>query len=227
MHLSRYILALAVGCCIAATICSCTNDAYDTGDGDYSYLRADFGEVATGADTCCIVGAETDEGETLSFNQPYRCRWAAVADTTYRALIYYNKVNDDVEPVSIVAVSVLHAMPLADGYAMHDDPVMFESVWMSPNGKYLNMGIALKSGKADAVDARHVIGLVPHSSADNADGTHTVAVQLYHNRNSVPEYYTVRTYLSFPLADYPDADTLKVLLNTYDGMVEKKIKLGK
>ena len=211
---------LAVG---TVTFAACTNDPYESGDAAYSYLRADFVDAYTGADTCRVVSVLTDDGEQMDFAEPISCSWAHVADSTYRALLYYNKVETGPVPISLVPVLFLRPKPLEADEAMHTDPVVFESGWESANGKYYNLGFVVKTGLAEEVDDRHVIGLVPVSETKNADGTKTIGMQLYHNRNGIPEYYSVRTYASVALSDFRKGDTLRLSIPTYDGVVVRDI----
>ena len=48
---------------------SCTQDGYDKGNGQYSYLRGDFVEAQAGRDQK-IVSLTTDDGENLPLSQP-------------------------------------------------------------------------------------------------------------------------------------------------------------
>ena len=59
---------------------SCTTSTYDDGDGDYSYLRADFVEAHTVAPQQ-IDYAINDEGEKISFSTPFAVKWTEKADT--------------------------------------------------------------------------------------------------------------------------------------------------
>ena len=71
---------------------ACTADNYDTGDGKYSYLRADFVEAHTVA-SGKIDYAITDDGDSVRLNPVVSASWATKRDSIYRALLYYNKVE--------------------------------------------------------------------------------------------------------------------------------------
>ena len=43
----------------------------------------------------------TDDGDSLALSKPVELKWASKADSTYRALLYYNKVEGKAEPVSL------------------------------------------------------------------------------------------------------------------------------
>lgn len=71
---------------------SCTADGYKSGDGGLSYLTVEFGEVKT-AEAKTIVGFSSDDGLDVNFSRPYTAEWADKANGTYRALVYYDKVE--------------------------------------------------------------------------------------------------------------------------------------
>ena len=58
----------------------------------------------------------------------------------------------------------------------------------------------------------------------NADGTKTLHLTFFHDQAGVPEYYSQRIYLSIPLPP-TGVDTIWMDVNTYDGLVEKRLKL--
>ena len=54
---------------------ACTSESYETGDGKYSYLRADFGEIHT-AKPQQVDYAVNDEGRRISFETATTVKWA-------------------------------------------------------------------------------------------------------------------------------------------------------
>lgn len=60
------ISTLIAAACLAA---ACQSDGYETGDGRYSYLRADLVEART-AEAGTITAATTDDGERLTLSTP-------------------------------------------------------------------------------------------------------------------------------------------------------------
>ena len=89
MRNHRHILFCAFFLLTAFIILSCETVDYETGDGDLSYLRADFANIHTSeakkVDYFC-----TDNGDSLLVRPNYDCEWATTADSIYRALLYYN-----------------------------------------------------------------------------------------------------------------------------------------
>ncbi len=199
---------------------SCSVDTYETGDGDLSFLRADFVEVKT-SDSCLVASAVTDDNETIVFSTPYKCQWATKKDSVYRALLYYQKKADGTDPVSISSVPVLRYTMMSDTIKVHTDPVIFESSWISKNGKYLNLGIALKTGQVEGLDNQQVIGLICDSIVARHTGKKDIYLRFYHNQNKVPEYYSSRLFVSMPVDDMMQGQTVHLSIQTYKGLVEK------
>lgn len=216
-----------------AALSACHNDSYETGQGAYSLMQADFVEAHT-SDSGVVNRVETDDGTVLSLSQPHRASWASVADSVYRALLYYEKTNESygeasysvVKVVTLSQVTTLHPKPLKQDETMSTDPVKFESMWISANGKYLNIGLYLKSGKAESDTLRHKVGMIHESETASADGKRTVNLRFFHDQGGVPEYYSTRYYVSVPCKEI-DADSVVVTINTYNGTVERRFALPK
>ncbi len=225
MNFRNAPVALAFASLLLATA-SCTNEGYDTGDGKYSYLTADFALLHTNGSKA-VVAASLDDGTELSIANPFTVDFAAKADTVYRALLYYDKTDgtsaaSSVKARNVAQVPVLSVVPIADVKQMHTDPLGIESVWTAKNGKYINMSLLLKSGSADG-DNRQTIGVVLESSTVGSDGKRHAVLRLYHDQGSVPEYYTVQQYVSVDAAQV-DADIVEIHANTYDGEVVKTVE---
>lgn len=197
---------------------ACTNEAYDSGDGSLSYLCVEFAEVHTSHDTI-IRKATTDGGEELTFSKAIRTAWTAVPDSSYRALLYYDKATNPVGVFSLQRVLVLSpkTTPVSEG-AYPTDPLSVESIWTSESGKYVNLSLILKTGNADGIDAQQWLSLVvdPH-------GTDAADLLLLHKQNGVPEYYSARVYISIPVSALPSGKPINLRIVTYDG--EKTYRL--
>ena len=201
----------------------CEHDFYETGDSGLSYLHTDFVEARTNTATA-FFSAHTDDGVRLTLQPALKTLWATKGDTTYRALLYYNKVEDDVtEPVAISPVAVLRIWLALDLPPVHTDPVGFESAWISRDRKYLNLGLKLKTGQSSGVRAVQSLGIVCNSVRQQPDGGRTFYLQLYHQQNGVPEYYSTRVFASIPLADLKEKDSIVLDINSYKGKVRKRI----
>ena len=212
------------------SLLSCTQDGYDKGDGIYSYLRGDFVEAVVGADKT-LVSLTTDDGETLPLKQPYSAKWITRPDTVYRCMLYYNKVREAngqyvADPISIGEVPCPIITPLAElETEMKTDPVKFESAWMGKTGKYLNLSLVLMTGTQDGEDATQRLVIVQDTILTNPDATRTCFLRLYHDQGGVPEYYSAQVYASILTSQIP-ADSVRISINTYKGVVEKAFHLN-
>lgn len=201
---------------------SCTSDPYDTGDTSLSYMRADFSDVYTDG-TGLACSAMTDDGDSIIFDNKFKCGWECKPDSVYRVLLYHNLLEGmSSSPIAMSQVYVLYPFTVTETTEMYTDPVVFESAWKSGNGRYLNLGLYLKTGQADGIDARHTIGVACEKIVVNDDGTRTVYLTLYHEQNNVPEYYSTRLYASIPMSVFKHGDIIRISVNTYDGLVEKE-----
>ena len=177
------------------TLLGCKNDTYDSGDGKYSYIKADFIEAHT-ASAKEINYAITDDGDSLVLSPHVSADWAAKSDSDYRALLYYyNTVNNNTTTAySISRVPVVAYHPLSDFKSVHIDPVNFESAWLSTNRKYLNIGFYVKTGQQDGSTSSQVISMINDGVVSKSDGTHELCLRMYHDQNGVPEYYSTKGY---------------------------------
>ena len=211
------------------SLLSCTQDGYDKGDGIYSYLRGDFIEAVVGADKT-LVSLTTDDGETLPLSQPYSAKWITRPDTVYRCMLYYNKVREAngqyvAEPISVLEVPCPKVVPLAElETEMKTDPVKFESAWMGKNGRYLNLNLIVKTASQEDEEVFQRLGIVQDTIITNLDATRTCCLRLYHDQGGVPEYYSANSYASILISQIP-ADSVRISINTYSGVVEKTFPL--
>lgn len=212
----------------AASLCvlsACNNDSYDSGQGAYSLLCADF--VMAHANGLGVIDyAITDDGDSLVLSRFVQAGWIVTADSSYRAVMYYNKAGEETgshgrrtvvaEPVSMSAIPVLEPVVLNKDTEMKTDPVDIESVWMSRGGRYMNAGLYLKVGRGGDMSTGHSVGMVHEGYRQNADGTVTACMVLYHDQGDVPEYYSSKVYVSVPLEKI-SADSVCLRVNTYGG----------
>ncbi|MGM9707436.1 MAG: hypothetical protein ACI3YM_07480 [Prevotella sp.] len=209
---------------------SCENEAYDSGTGALSLTQGDFVEVYTNKE-CQITNAETDQGQQLTFTQPFAMRWANRPDTTYRAILYYDLLDKNnataaphtaqAHPVSIAQVATLTTpIPIAKVKEMHTDPVRFESAWMSKEGKYLNLGFYLLT--ADVNDSTRVqqVSIVSEGISTDANGRRTASLRLYHDQGGVPEYYSSKKYISLICTEL-ECDSVSISINSYQGETKR------
>ena len=229
-RLLRFLVIIIAHYSLLITHLSCTQDTYDKGDGQYSYLRGDFAEAVVGADKK-IVSLITDEGESLPLSQPSTAKWITTSDTIYRCMLYYNKVRDSkgqyvAEPISVGEVPCPVIVPLAElDTEMKTDPVSFESAWMSKTGKYINLSFALKTGKTEDDEAIHTLRVVQDTIMVHPDGSKTSYLRLFHDQGGVPDYYSTQVYASIITSEIL-ADSVRIAINTYKGIIEKSFLLS-
>jgi len=199
---------------------SCTADGYKSGDGGLSYLTVEFGEVKT-AEAKTIVGFSSDDGLDVNFSRPYTAEWADKANGTYRALVYYDKVEKgSTFAHSISQVPVVKPLITNRPDTVKTDPLIFESAWKSTNGKYLNVGFYVKTGTADGKINKQLLGVWREKVVEHADGTKDVYLKVMHSQNKAPEFYRTKGYMSIPL-DGMQNDRIFLSVVTYDGEVTK------
>ena len=210
---------------IAAFFTACTNDGYETGDGKYSYLTTELVEVFTNSQAI-LTHAIDDNNKTLQFKTPGSYSWAATADSTYRAILYYQAIGteDAVDIYSISPVMVLRPRSTSEVSQIYTDPLFLQSAWISKNRKYLNIRIGVKSGTADGQDEnlKQSIGILCDEITTTGSGNKCYHFRIYHNQNGVPEYYTNWLYVSVPLSEIGVNDEIELVANTYQG--EQTIK---
>lgn len=207
---------------------ACTTDSYEKGEGPYSLLRADYAEVHVNSAKQADYFV-TDDGIQLAAVPSFSTSWMTKADTTYRSLLYYNKVEPAAQPsaevVSAVQVPVVPVMSALDKAApLPMDPVKFESAWLSKSGRYLNLSLYVMTGQPASEDNKHLFAVVDEAFVTNADDTKTLFVRLLHSQGGMPEYYSEQVRMSIPVAAIA-ADSVVLRLNSYSGMVVKRFSL--
>lgn len=203
---------------------SCESDSYDKGEGELSLATAEFVE-AHANDKRQMDFVVTDNGELLKLSIQPSVKWMTTPDSLYRALLYYNNIGEGIiEPLSITQVPTLSIYPDWMIQNIKTDPVTFESIWQSANGKYLNMAFYLKIGEVGKDAELHTISMIQDTIITNTDGSTTAYMQLYHDQGDMPEHYSSKCYISIP-RDSIKADSIYIDINTYKGKVNKKMAL--
>lgn len=229
----RHTAAVAAGIftlAVASAVTACSSDAYDTGDGTLSYMRADFVEAQTDG-AARFVKAQTDDGVELTLSPALSAAWAVTPDSMYRALLYYNAEEGmagdaTVRPIAVSSVLVARVTERSRPAAAYPtDPVSLETSWMSKNRTYINLGLRLKTGTADGQVASQTLGAVYTGSEQRDDGTECHRILVVHSQNGAPQYYSAQVYVSIPLRELPFAlsagDDIEIDVNTYSGTVSK------
>ena len=204
-------------------VSACEHDFYETGDSELSYLHTDFVEARTN-ELSAFASATTDDGTQLTLKPAVKEQWAKRPDTTYRALLYYNKVENGItSSFAISPVAVLRPRLALDVPIVYTDPVGFESLWISKNHKYLNLTLNLKTGKTEDEKAVQTLAIVCDSIKEMPSGGRSFYLRLYHHQNGVPEYYSRRVFTSIPLTGFKQQDSIYLNINTYKGKISKRL----
>ncbi len=205
-------------------LASCTTDAYEKGDGTYSGLQAELADVSITA-SGSATGFVTDSDIRYTFDTPVQVTWAKDVDSTYRAAVYFEDLgNGTAQCLSLGRVPTLRPVEHWKMPETADDPVDYESVWSSKNGRYVNLSLLLKSGGDDS-DKFHTIALSQDTVISHANGLHTAHYRLFHAQNDLPQYYTDRYYVSILPPDTTQLDTIVLQMNTTAGLVRKVIPM--
>ncbi len=208
----------------AAVMYSCTADNYESGDGDYSYMTSAFSMLKiNGAGKA--VSFVTDDDTEYTLAQP-RTIPGATIDTTYRVLAYYDETSTRRTVLrGVKSVCVVRPQIGAVLSGIKTDPVVFNSVWTSANGTYLNLGISLMEGvSGNGTSTSQKLGMTIAADPQTPGDAHaSYTLTLLHDQSGVPEYYKSAAYVSVPLDGFSQGDTLNVVVNTYDGVLRKTV----
>ena len=200
-------------------LAACTTESYESGDSKLSQMRADF-VVAYTNSKAQVVSAMTDNGDSLLFDAPATQKWIATPDSTYRLLLYYEPAeNGKTHPMYFNQMLTLNLRKTSATTQQKTDPLTLESVWMSKNRRFLNMGLVLKTG-AHEQKALQTLGVWCDSIEERDDKTRCIRLTIYHDQGNVPEYYSAKYYASIPLGSFnlSQGDEIALSVNTYEGM---------
>jgi len=195
-------------------------DSYEKGEGQYSLMQAEFCQLTINSQKEATAFT-TDDGLTYQLSPLIKAQWIETPDTTYRSIIYFNKLSEtQAKPMAIGPVVTLHPVEHWRFKKLPQDPIGFESAWLSKSGLYLNVGLLVKTGRIDDEELPHNIGLAQDTVLVSDNNKRTAYYRLLHSQNNIPEYYTNRRYISIALPQ-PRPDTVCISMETYDGTLKK------
>lgn len=204
---------------------SCENDSYDTGDGYLSDITTAFGETCYDTDGYAFKFV-TDEDVTLTFTSVYGKPNTKLAGKESRSLLYYHITDDKskVTPYAIIGVLATNVIDKEKVNKIDDDPLKVESVWMSPNKKYLNLSLKIKSSTPEDNDMRHKLGMIYEGDESNVSTLH-----LAHDNGGIPGNYTVSVYLSVRVSSItdrnPQCTDIRIKAMTDEGLKTFELKM--
>ena len=144
----------------------------------------------------------TDDGTVWNLREGNRPD-SLTADSIYRVVSRFAPLpsngNSGQEATAYSFQSVIAPIPRPESLfeSIHTDPVSIQSIWLSKN--YLNMILLIKIKEKGSK-----LAFVDQGISTNEDGTQTLTLMLYHNRNNDVEGYDQNYYLSVPLWHYQD-----------------------
>ncbi len=206
-------------------LCSCEQETYDTGNSSYSRMTAEFADAHV-RDDKLVDYVLTDDGDSLIMERPFGIGWIEKADTTYRMLLYYGREDNKIEAMAAAPVLVTPPME-RDRFkkGIISDPVIMRSLWMSKNGKYINLHLQVMTGRSgEEKENVQVFGCVRDTLLTAEDGSQVQGLCLHHEQNGQPEYYSREVFLSISMKSI-QTDRVVIRLNTYDGWREKTFSI--
>lgn len=239
-RLLHNFLTAATTIVVMAVAVSCTSESYTPGDGAYSLLRCDFAEARTNSDGA-LASFVTDEGRSWTVDGAAKVAWMTTPDSLYRAMVYYDVPAEGVpegtvaQPTKLRSVVQVYTLTPRRSYREEEiktDPLSLDAIWLSENGKYVNLTLTFKTGTTDGESSLQSIGALLRETTVNADGTATADVVLLHDQADVPQYYSARVYASIPTAaltvnggSSATIDSVSIEINTYKGLIKRTVKL--
>lgn len=197
---------------LVLTLCAFGLSACSGEDDVALSYRQDLSEILTDADGI-VRYLVRDDGDTLAITNG-ALRAPMTADTAYRVRALYVLDDGGAEVYTLTQVFSPNPVQMSEG-AMRRDPLQLEALWRG--GAYVNFLVTYKSG-----GVTHAAAFVDRGIAACSDGSRLLRLELYHDSNDDPDYYTQQLYMSCPLYRYagqltPGRDSIEVTLTTYDG----------
>ena len=181
----KHVILIPLLCLLV--LASCENED-DTWSDSY---QLDFLELLTDTQGRATL-AVTDRGDSLEVENPVT---SLKSDTLYRCVAFYvQPANGKLNLRSVYSAISPFPSAMADREE-HTDAVKIQSMWRG--GRYVNMTLLI-GGK----EKTHYFAFKDNGTVENADGSNTAHVLLYHDANGDMEAFSHTAYLSLPLYFY-------------------------
>ncbi len=202
----KHFLLVALWLSLLAFVSACSND--DAPMPAYQLALADLTTDLTGT----AYELTLDDGTSPSLTKAIT---GLKTDTTYRIHVAYLLNDGRAQVNSYTRILAPQVGKYAPDVA-YTHPLEVTTCWRSPH--YINLQLNVK-GTAKSV---HYFGFNETDYRTNADGSHTMCVNLIHNQNADPLYYSRSTYLSLPLRPLSHllrtgTDSIQLTVNTFQG----------
>ena len=200
---------------IVSLLCACGEEEYVYPDVLTEFVCLKTTEQGKGAQLI------TDEGKTWEIPESQRTSDNLTPDSIYRVVRKYVPLPDTEEADVYALQSVIAPLPKAESEFedIHTDAVTIQSIWRSGDYLHLILQVMVK-------DKAHEYGFIDEGITTNEDGSRTLKLTLFHNRDNDVEGFYRKAYLSVPLWHYQDVltpgDLITFQLNTYkEGMTSR------
>lgn len=171
----------------------------------------DFVTAITNSDKV-VSNIKTDDGKLWNLSNKIT---TDVSDSIIRCLCGYADEDGIMKVYYIKSLFSNYPVPAERFKIRPTDPVDIVSLWNS--GGYVNMHLGIKTTGASS-----------HSFAFSQDSIkdRRVFVTVIHQQpKDDAESYTGNVYLSMPLTNYADHDSVTICINTYDGLRTKTFSI--
>ena len=199
------IFPIVLGTLLSLSMNSCAED----NEKEMLPYITELVEVSTGHDGI-VMSIQTDDGINHQVSHVIK---AEVADTVFRCVCTYTTENNQATIYSLTHIFSQPAYPFSQYKQPAVEPVKFISCWKTD--KYMNLRIGVMTGDV----GRHQFGFVEDSILNTATGKKAYFTLLHRRPENDPESYTSEAFLSMPVQQYGDCDSLVFFLHTYDGIV--------
>lgn len=200
---------------IASLLCACGEEEYVYPDVLTEFVCLKTNEQGKGAQLI------TDEGNIWEIPTQQQPADKLTPDSIYRVISKYVPFSETGEADVYTLQSVISRLPKQrqEFEAIHTEAVTIQSIWRS--GDYLNLILQVM-----VKDKAHEFGFIDEGITTNEDGSRTLKLTLFHNRDKDVEGFYRKAYLSVPLWHYQDVltpgDLITFQLNTYkEGMTSR------
>lgn len=193
------------------SVSSCKKDEYY-----YPSVLTEFVDIETNS-TGRLSFIKRDNGENYEIAERKGLE-GFTHDSIYRAVSIFEPIKDTNDNITAKLYScklITSVIPSTEDKftnGIKTDPLDIDRIWHS--GNYINMILEIM-----AKDKPHGLNFIENEITEDADGSKTLYLTVYHNQNGDYEAFTKKVYASIPLWHYKnvlsEGDKVIVNINTY------------